>query len=403
MASTTLKTTKAGKQFYEIRVRDGREGQTYACRWYVPDGWSKRSIERELNKAASDFENKVKAGEVKTRRQRADEARQAAEESAKIKTLKQYGESVFMPALTVTCTENTRSNYQTQLDTHIYPVLGSYKLKEITSSQINTYLLKKQNSGLSWATCIKHYNILNRLFKMAYWDELIERNPMDKVSRPKQIKTEDNAQEVKFYTAEEIAYIQKCLEQEPLQWRVLVSLYMTTGARRGEILGLKWKDIDAQARQIHINRTLCYTPKKGMYTNPPKSGKSRTVPVPDYVFEMIGQLKREQLRSTNILKVDTPFVDYVFRQERTNIPMHPDSPTRYFKKFGQRYGVKGFHPHKLRHSFASIAITQGADIASVSEILGHSDKAVTLRMYTHADEESKRRASSIFEKAIAIR
>ena len=58
------------------------------------------------------------------------------------------------------------------------------------------------------------------------------------------------------------------------------------------------------------------------------------------------------------------------------------------------------HPHLLRHSFASVAITSGADIASVSEVLGHADKATTLRMYTHADEESKRRAAGIVLQAI---
>ena len=58
------------------------------------------------------------------------------------------------------------------------------------------------------------------------------------------------------------------------------------------------------------------------------------------------------------------------------------------------------HPHKLRHSFASVAITNGADIASVSEALGHSDKAVTLRMYTHADQESIKRAGEVFREAL---
>ena len=70
------------------------------------------------------------------------------------------------------------------------------------------------------------------------------------------------------------------------------------------------------------------------------------------------------------------------------------------KKFAERYEIGDLHPHKLRHSFASIAITHGADIASVSEKLGHSDKAVTLRMYTHADAESMRRASQIFREAL---
>jgi site-specific recombinase XerD len=80
--------------------------------------------------------------------------------------------------------------------------------------------------------------------------------------------------------------------------------------------------------------------------------------------------------------------------------MHPQSPTRYLAKFGERYGIHDLYPHKLRHSFASVAITHGADVASVSEKLGHADKAVTLRMYTHADEQSIKRAGDIFRDAI---
>ncbi len=65
-----------------------------------------------------------------------------------------------------------------------------------------------------------------------------------------------------------------------------------------------------------------------------------------------------------------------------------------------RYGVENMHPHKLRHSFASVAITNGADIASVSEKLGHADKSTTLRLYTHADEDSIKRAGDIFREAL---
>ena len=80
--------------------------------------------------------------------------------------------------------------------------------------------------------------------------------------------------------------------------------------------------------------------------------------------------------------------------------MHPTSPTRYLKKFGKKYGIADFHPHKLRHTFASIAITNNADIASVSENLGHANKAITLRMYTHADAESIKRAGDVFRDAL---
>lgn len=91
---------------------------------------------------------------------------------------------------------------------------------------------------------------------------------------------------------------------------------------------------------------------------------------------------------------------YVFTQDGSPEPMHPQTPTRYFKKFGKRYGVADFHPHKLRHTSASLAITNGADVVSVSERLGHSDTAVTLRMYAHANEESIRRAGQTVRDAL---
>ena len=107
------------------------------------------------------------------------------------------------------------------------------------------------------------------------------------------------------------------------------------------------------------------------------------------------------LRQLRLEQIDNGVISqYVFTQDGSALPMHPQSPTRYMSKFAKRYGVQDFHPHKLRHSYASIAITNGADVASVSENLGHSDKAVTLRMYTHADTESKKRASQIVRDAL---
>ena len=91
---------------------------------------------------------------------------------------------------------------------------------------------------------------------------------------------------------------------------------------------------------------------------------------------------------------------YVFASKGGAEPLHPQSPTRYLHSVGERYGIEDLHPHKLRHSFASVAITNGADIASVSEALGHYDKSFTLKMYTHADAESMKRASNIFRNAV---
>lgn len=124
MASCKLKTTKAGKRFYEISVSRGYGVSPFTERWYVPDGWSEKSIQRELNKVASDFERRCHAGEVLTRVQRKERQEQEAAEAAKLKTLRQYVDGVFMPLKETTLSENTRSSYRMFFDKHIFPAFG---------------------------------------------------------------------------------------------------------------------------------------------------------------------------------------------------------------------------------------------------------------------------------------
>lgn len=392
MASPRLKTTKSGKRFYEIRVSRGRGKSYLTTRWYVPDGWSKKAIDRELAKVSAEFERQVKAGEIISREEQREKDLQQKQEAAKIQTLNKFGEEVFMPAKSITMSENGRCTYQGNLEHWIYPALGDLKMPDITPANISALLLDMQSKGKAHSTCIKVYTILHSLFKMAYMTDAIPYNPMDKVERPKPRKDEIQGKEADTYTTDEVQRIFSALEQEPLKWRAMLHLLIDTGIRRGECCGLQWKNIDFKANTITIAGNLCYTPQKGIYLDTPKSGKVRTIDVDPTVLELLYQLRIEQAGKA--------ISQFVFTQEASPEPMHPQSPTRYMKKFSQRYGVPDLHPHKLRHTFASIAITNGADIASVSEKLGHSDKAVTLRMYTHADQESMKRASNIFRNAI---
>lgn len=211
---------------------------------------------------------------------------------------------------------------------------------------------------------------------------------MDKVPRPVPRKDEIREAEAQALTVEELQTVLDALNDEPLKWRVLVYVLIDTGIRRGECCGLKWEDVDLESQVITIRRNLCYTPARGVYIDTPKSGRVREVDIGPETAALLRAFKNQSAG------------EFVFTQEGSQTPMHPQSPTRYLKKLSGRCGVPDLHPHKLRHTFASIAITAGADVASVSEALGHSDKAVTLRMYTHADAESRKRASQIFRNAI---
>lgn len=393
MASIKQMETKDGRRFFQICVSRGYGKAPYKTRWYWPDGWSKRTAEREAAKQAAAFELACKNGEVLNRAQEREKAAREAAEAAKLKTVRQYADGVFMPTKEATFSENARSSYRMFLDKHILPVLGDVLLVEVSPAMISKLLIDFQRGGYAHATTVKLYNILNGIFEMAFLDDSIPMNPMLKVKRPAPRKDEQPKEESdKAYTVQELSYILSCAAQEPLQWQTYISLAADTGLRRGECCGLQWSDIDFKAGAVTVRRNLQYTAAAGVYATSPKNGKVRVVDVGPDTLALLKQLREKQAQSC--------ISKWCFTQEGTAEPMHPQSPTRYFQKFGQRYGVKDFHPHKLRHSSASIAITSGADVVSVSERLGHSDTAVTLRMYAHANEESIRRAGQTVRDAL---
>lgn len=392
MSSYKITIDASGATVYKVQASNGR-GRKVTRSWRPEPSWSARTTKRELEKFAANLENELAEGTVKTRQETLEERRQAALEAAKIKTLRQYVDGVFMPAKEATFSENSRSNYRQCLDNHILPTLGDLYMKDITPAMLTKLLLDFQKSGKAHSSAVKIYTILGGIFKMAYLGDMIDRNPMDKVERPKPRKNERVKEESeKAYTVQQLRYILQCLEKEPLKWQAFIRLVSDTGMRRGEACGLQWSDIDLKRGSITIRRNLQYTSTVGVYEDTPKNRKSRPVDIGPEVVKLLQKLHSEQA-SKCISK-------WLFTQDGTADPMHPQSPTRYFQKFGQRYGIEDFHPHKLRHTSASIALTNGADVVSVSERLGHSDTAVTLRMYAHANEESIKRAGQIVRDAL---
>ena len=389
MASCKLMETKDGKRFYKISVSRGYGVTPYTMRWYWPDGWSKRTAERELAKVAAEFELKCQNGEVMNRteiKQKEDEARA---EAAKLRTVRQYADGVFMPTKETTFSENARASYRMFLDKYILPVLGEVLLTDVSPAMLSKLLIDFQRQGYAHATTVKLYNILNGVFEMAFMDDSIPMNPMLKVKRPTPRKDEGKDDTEKALTVEQLRSVLSSVAEEPLKWQAYINLAADSGARRGELCGLQWRDIDWKSGTIAIRRNLQYTPAKGVYATSPKNGKQRIVDVGIETLALLRQLREESCLSP-----------WVFTQDGNAEPMFPQSPTKYFHKLGERIGIKGFHPHMLRHSSASIAITSGADVVSVSERLGHSDTAVTLRMYAHANEESIRRAGQTVRDAL---
>ncbi len=438
MATAVEVKTKDGRKCYELRAYSAAKKKTYTMRWEVPSGWSKTTIDSRLHTKLVNFQNEVNAGLVLTSKERAAaeeaarikaerEAAAAAEEAAKLKTVRQYAEQVFMPAKELTISENTRLSYKMNLNRHILPVLGDFKMIDVTPAMITALLADFQKSGHSHGSCVKVYNVINGLFDMALFDDTIPASPMVKVKRPRQKKDDKAERETKkAYSAEELGYILDCVAQEPLKWQAFLNLAADTGARRGEICGLQWQDIVFKTKTVVIKHNLQFSKDRGVYDAAPKGGRYRSIDIGDdtvtvleaYKKSLTGEDEEEsadgagagektvidlnEYRQNQQKKeeAEKSLSKWVFTIDGEDAPMFPTSPTRFFTDFAARYNLPGFHPHLLRHTSAALSLLNGGDFKSVADRLGHKDASTLLRNYAHSDEESIRRAGDIAREAI---
>ena len=437
MASISkLQMTKDGRRYWRIQVSRGKGKSPYSTRFFWPmkkkdgqdtnDHVSLNAAEKARDKFAAEFELQCKSGTFLNReeKQQAEQAERQAEEArqielAKLKTVAQYADDVFMPAKSLELAETTRASYQSFIDLHIKPAIGDILLKDVTPVLIKTVLNDFQLSGKSVRSTQYLYTVMNLIFQMAFMDDSISMNPMLKVPKPRKPKDAVMKEESeKTLDADTLLYVLDCVTKEPLKWQAFMNLAADTGARRGELTGLQWDDIDLDKGTIRIEQNLQYTKDKGVYIAKPKNGKKRLVDIGEDTVAILKAYKKslqpqEEEEASPVVSIaeyrkkkenKKPLSVWVFPQAGSDSPMHPDSPTRYFKKFGERYGIENFHPHILRHTSASLAITEAnADIVSVSARLGHSDTAVTLRMYAHATDESIRKAGQGLRDALKER
>ncbi len=392
MASTTLMTTKDGKRFYKISVSRGRGKSKYTMRWYWPDGWSKRSAERELRKVAAEFELKCSKGDILSRAEKKQIDEEAKREAAKLKTFRQYATGVFMAKKSQKLSENGRASYQMYFDNHIYSRIGDFLLTEITPAMLDNLIYDYQLTHAHSST-IKLYNILNGIFKMATKDDSIAVNPMTKIDRPTPKKDEVPKEETeKAYTENELFHILECVDTLPLKWQAYIRLMADTGLRRGECCGLQWQDINENECEITVRHNLQYTKEAGIYDKRPKNNRVRIVDVDPDIIKLLHNLKLEQAKEA--------VSQWCFTQQGSYEPMNPQLATRYFKRFGNRFGIADFHPHKLRHTNITISLLNHADIASTSLRAGHSNPAITMKMYAHTNKEAIRQAGQIARDAL---
>lgn len=294
----------------------------------------------------------------------------------------------------------THGFYAQIVDRFLTPALGNSPIAKLAPSQIQEcYSALAQGGrrdgrpgGLSPQTRRHVHRVLSAAMSRAVEQQLIARNPCD-VFRKRLVRVE--RREMSVLSAGESARLLDAIRFHRVYWPVLIAL--ATGARRGEILAMRWRNVDLDAGLIRIERSVEHT-KDGLRFKTPKSGKSRAVILPALAIDELRRLKREQAEELLRLGVRLDG-DTLLCARADGQPMLPTSLTHEFAKVaGKVEGVPRVRFHDLRHSHATQLLSAGIHPKVAQERLGHSSISITMDLYSHTSETMQTEAAHRLDK-----
>lgn len=261
------------------------------------------------------------------------------------------------------------------------------------------FVFTRDTSPLSPGTLRTIHRVLSAVLGRAVAWGYLKDNPAERVSTPSQKK-----REASYLDEEDARRLLELLAQEPIRWRAPVAFDLLSGLRRGELLGLRWQDVDEDKQMIYICQTQNYTPADGTYTDTPKNITSnRPLRVARSAFFLLAEYKVWQDAQREKLGDAWEDQDGRIFTNSFGAPLHPDSITKWFHSFVQRTGLPKVTVHSLRHTYASLMIFDGINLVTVSHQLGHAQTSTTTNIYAHviaSAEAMAAESSSRFDDVI---
>lgn len=337
---------------------------------------------------------------------------------------------------------STMEKYQAVIDDFILPHLGHLKLTDIKPHSINSFfvLLTKDGArrdgkpgGYARGTINKISNVLSSILRTAVEWEVIDRNPCNNV----RVQAEATADKIKFFTPEQTAifldYISKpytihtkghtrtddtgkqytvgnyeSTKELPLQIKVLFTLAIYTGLRKGELLALSWDDVDFENNTVAVTKAAAVVGGKQIVKVPKTRNSYRIVSIPKSMAVMLLKLKNEQTRYR--LKVGSFWRgdNWIFTQANGKMMCYStpysalqDILTHYNTGKAAEDKLPMIPFHGLRHTSATLLIAGHEDAKTVSARLGHAETSTTLNIYAHSLLEADKTAAATIENMIA--
>src|SRR5215218_2049318 len=282
------------------------------------------------------------------------------------------------------------------VNNHIKPVLGRLKLKKLNSTHVQSFYRDRLDEGLSASTVHKMHDILRRGLAQATQWHLVPRNVVEAAKPPRPAP-----KEIKALSADEAC---RLLEAEAACEDRLEALYVLsihTGMRQGELLALRWQDVDLKNAVVSVRRTLTRSGGKVVFGEPKTKKSRRSIRLtPQAVEALRGHLKR-QLRDIEILGDRYHDQGLVFTTD-TGGPINPSNlRQRGFAPLLIRAGLPRMRFHDLRHTCATLLLSRGVHPKFVQELLGHATIAITLDTYSHVMPSMGDATAKAMEDALA--
>jgi integrase len=330
----------------------------------------------------------------------------------------------FLAGAKTTLARTTWERFEGMARVHIAPKLGHIPLQKLTTSQLNKAYAEWREIGLAAQTVVHHHRLCHRVLAQALREGRVQRNVAAIAEKPKAPR-----REMRCLSTDEIDRLMATVAGS--DFAVLIGLALACGARRGELLGAKWDDLDVTRGTLAIRRSIEQT-KDGIAEKLPKSGKARVVQLPVSVVEMLRELRRERAGKGG----GTIPIGYLFSDPANAGPLTPHKITDEFREIARKAGLvpmrvrattrvgrrakvskpksakpagerraTGITFHSLRHTCASMLLAANIHPKIVQEMLGHSTIAITMDLYSHVtpsmQAEAAQRLDAILGPSLA--
>ncbi len=289
---------------------------------------------------------------------------------------------------------STLRRYRDSVRLHVLPLLGSVRLAKLSPADLQRLYNDRLAAGLSPTTVRHIHGIIHRALEDAVKWGMVSRNVADAATAPKR-----SSVEMATWNAEQASKVfdaAKGSEIEALLW-----LAIQCGLRRGELLALRWDDIDLNGGNVSIRRTLSRGASSKLEFGEPKTAASkRRVSLSAALLEVVREHRRRQLEHIVTHRSIYEDAGLVFA-DGLGRPLHPNALNRKFAEIIRRAGLPVIRFHDLRHTCATIMLAQGVHPKIVQELLGHTDISMTMNLYSHVTTDMQQEAADAIDRAIS--